>query len=61
MTFLGVSSMIDIVVAATLSETLALNYIKEKAQLVATSSCIGGAAYVVVSALDKHKNGKDKK
>jgi len=53
--------MIDIVVAATLSETLALNYIKEKAQLVATSSCIGGAAYVVVSALDKHKNGKDKK
>lgn len=47
--------MIDVVIAATLSETLALNYIKEKAAFIATSACIGGAAYVLVSTLDKAK------
>jgi hypothetical protein len=46
--------MIDIVVAASLSETLALNYIKEKVGFVATSVSIGGAVYGAVKLLDEH-------
>jgi hypothetical protein len=46
--------MIDIVIAASLSETLALNYIKEKAGFIATSACIGGAAYVASKLVDEH-------
>jgi hypothetical protein len=52
--------MIDIVVVASLSEVLALNYIKEKAAFVAKSACIGGAAYVAVKLADEHMNKKKK-
>jgi hypothetical protein len=52
--------MIDIVIAASLSETLALNYIKEKAGLIATSVCIGGAAYLASKLLDEHIINKKK-
>jgi hypothetical protein len=46
--------MVDLMIATTLSETLALNYIKEKASFIATSACIGGAAYVAVKLVDEH-------
>jgi len=46
--------MVDLIIAVTLSETLALNYIKEKAGFIATSACIGGAAYVAVKLVDEH-------
>jgi hypothetical protein len=52
--------MIDILIAASLSEVLASNYIKEKAAFVAKSACIGGAAYFAVKLVDEHMNKKKK-
>jgi hypothetical protein len=56
----GVFVMIDIVVASSLSQVLASNYIKEKAAFVAKSACIGGVAYVAVKLADEHINKKNK-
>jgi hypothetical protein len=46
--------MLDLMITVTLSETLALNYIKEKAGFIATSACIGGAAYLAVKLVNEH-------
>jgi hypothetical protein len=51
--------MIDIVIASSLSQVLASNYIKEKALFVAKSACIGAAVYAGLKVVEKVRT-KDK-